>query len=513
MKGLRSIVPLPRESLRGLDPAKIAGNPPRLEWVDPRSLFVEENYQRKVGSKGVRLIRNIYAHFSWARYKHPVCVEMPEWDGARVCIDGQHTAIASACHPQLPKIPVMIVDAATAADRAGAFVGHNRDRVALTPVVIFHAELAAGDVLGQQVAEACRRSGAKVLEKMINLREKAPVGHTIAVGSLKNVAKRRGVDHLTRVLRVLVAAERGPIKAAEILAVDAILAGAGNVAAIDGRLQVVIASKTAEAWAAIGATAAAETGDPLGSAIATAWCRELDLRLSDGPGQAVLLRRKPPIDQKPGSDLVWKRPPPGSDLVEVSDDPEVLAALALEPDRRVSPKPAQIDTPGDRLDDYVRRQTEEARKPPRRDSPFRKPPPVTAEPRQHVEPDAPPPKPAPAPAVPAAPPPKPAPPPDSREVVTRNGVVLDLATRELRHRGKMVRVHRDDGARLVAALLRVMPALLDASRLAAKAFPKEGPADGPQRIKLLIDDVNPVLRTAQLEIRTMKVGSMLAVLG
>lgn len=481
MKGLRSIVALPRESLRGLEPAKIdVGDAFSIEWVDPRSLFVEESYQRDVGSKGVKLIRNIYARFSWARYKLPVCVRMAEWDDALVCIDGQHTAIAAASHPQLPKIPVMIVDAATAADRAGAFVGHNRDRVALTPVVIFHAELAAGDVLGQQVAEACRRSGAKVLDKMINLREKTPVGHTIAVGSLKNLARRRGVDALTRILRVLVAAERGPIKAAEIMAVDAILAGAGRVPAIDGRLQVVIASKSAEAWAAIGATSSAETGDPLGSAIATAWCRELDLRLSDGPGRPVLLRRKPPIDQKPGSDLVAKAPEPGSSLV--------LPPRRDAPFRRPPPDP-QKDIPRHAQAAYV-------------DAP---------EPHRHVEPEAPPPKPAPKPDVPAAP--AQAPPPDSREVVARNGVRLELRSRTLSHRGRAILIPGLEEARIVAALLRVMPALLDHDRLASKAFPKENARDGRQRVKFLIDDVNVVLRAAKLEIRTMKVGSMLADLG
>jgi hypothetical protein len=486
MKGLRSIVPLPRESLRGLQPAKVQGGAPTVEWVDPRDLFVEESYQREVGEKGVRLIRRIYSTFSWARYKFPVCVRMKEFD-ALVCVDGQHTAIACASHPSLGRIPVMVVHGASAADRASAFVGHNRDRVALTPVAIFHAELAAGDdPVAQAVLEACRRAGAEVLDKSINLRQRTEVGATIAVGALKSVARRRGADHLTRVLRVLVEAGRGPIKAAEIVATDVILTGAGKVPVIDGRLRVVVASKSAEAWAAVAAASAAQTGESIGSAIATAWCRELELRLSGGLGQPVLLRRPSPIDREPGSDLVRKAPLPGSDLVEVPDlsdlPPEVLAELR--------PKPL----------------------PPRRDAPFRKAPQVTAEPRPHAEPAAPPPKPAPAPEnAPAAP--APPPPPDSREVVRRNGVVLDLATRDLTHRGKTVKVRRDDGARMVAALIKVMPALLDQDRLAAKAFPKDNARDGRQRIKLLIDDVNPVLRAAKLEIRTMKVGSMLADLG
>lgn len=188
------------------------------------------------------------------------------------------------------------------------------------------------------------------------------------------------------------------------------------------------------------------------------------------------------------------------------DDPEVLAAMIMDSDRMA----AQIDPP----------------LPPRRDSPFRKPPPAPqkdiprhaqmdhvgpAEPRRHVEPEAPPPKPAPKPDAPAAP--AHAPPPDSREVVARNGVRLELRSRTLSHRGRAILIPGLEEARLVAALLRVMPALLDHDRLASKAFPKENARDGRARVKFLIDDVNVVLRAAKLEIRTMKVGSMLADLG
>ena len=59
MKGLRSIRPLAKESLRGVDPAEIAGKMPKIEFVDPRHLFVEEEYQREVLKSGVALIRKI----------------------------------------------------------------------------------------------------------------------------------------------------------------------------------------------------------------------------------------------------------------------------------------------------------------------------------------------------------------------------------------------------------------------------------------------------------------------
>src|SRR5206468_3742977 len=107
--GLRSIRALPAESLRGITAAAGIGEPPVFELVDPRDLFVEDSYQRDVGANGIKLVRKIYAGFDWSRFKPPVCVRIPEWDGVLVCIDGQHTAIAAASHPEVLKIPVMIV--------------------------------------------------------------------------------------------------------------------------------------------------------------------------------------------------------------------------------------------------------------------------------------------------------------------------------------------------------------------------------------------------------------------
>lgn len=443
MTGLRSIRALKPDSLRGVEPAHVGKAVPRFEWVDPSSLFVEEGYQRHVGESGITLVRKIYAGFSWARFKPPVCVRL-EGSATLVCIDGQHTAIAAASHPKIGKIPVMIVpaqDADPAQDakhRAAAFVGHNRDRVALTPPAIYRAELASGDELAGTVDRACRTAAVTVLDKSINLRDRQPVGTTIAIGTLKSIAKRHGEDFLVRTLRVLVAANRGPIKAAEMDATATILIGAGARPALDLELNQVISSKTAEAWAAIGAAKAAETGEPIGSAVASAWCRALGIRLSKGPGRQIMLRTR--------AERAGTAPP----------SPEKAA-------ERLTPPPTPKPTP----------------------------------------------QPAPAPPAPApAPAPVPSP---TDQVVRRNGIEVDLQTGTLTHRNTTVRIPKTDGVRMVAALLRVMPALLDPTRLASKTFPE---APSQERLRDLIAFLAPVLATARLEIKAVgKVGFSLFDLG
>lgn len=454
MKGLRSIRPLSRESLRGLEPGVVDKKVvPKFEWVDPKTLYVEEGYQRDVAEAGTTLIRKIYSAFNWARFKPPVCVRAPEFGNSLICIDGQHTAIAAASHPGIDKIPVMVVSASDVQLRAASFVGHNRDRIALTPPVIYHGELAAGDPIALLVDRACRSAGVTVLHKSINLRDKQPVGVTIAIGTMKAVGRKRGEEALARVLRVLVAAGRGPIKADEIAAVALILGQEPDSPKIDDRLPKVIASKTTEAWAAMGAAAITESREPLPSAVASIWCRQMGIRFGKSAGKA-------------------SRPRSGATrLIARLPEPEPAPAVS----RDVEP-------------------------PARRPEPPKAPPPPTPPPVD---------KPVAGSGSVAPAPPQPVP----SRLVERNGVRVDLDARKLTHRGRTIVIQSEEEIGVVAALTRVMPAMLDASRLVKVAFGSVG-FDSPGRLHLLIAAINPVLRKACLEIKTFpKMGSMLFDLG
>ena len=106
-----------------------------------------------------------------------------EIGGGLHVIDGQHTAIAAASHPGIETIPVMIVDAPEQVERARAFMGHNRDRVAITTTQLFHAAVAAGDPDAVTVQQICERAGARVL-KNPPPNGTYDVGDTVAVKSL-----------------------------------------------------------------------------------------------------------------------------------------------------------------------------------------------------------------------------------------------------------------------------------------------------------------------------------------
>lgn len=204
----------------GVEPSAAVTAAPVFEWVDPRSLLVDEAYQRNLSERSVALIRKIVGAWDWRRFKPPVVARTG--DGCFEVIDGQHTAIAAAGHPNLVEIPVMVVEAADQAQRAAAFVGHNRDRIALTVTQMHAAALAAGDEDAVTLDQVCARAGVRVL--------KNPPGNgafkpreTLAVSSVRALISRRGAMRARMVLEVLANAECAPISASGIKAVEMLL--------------------------------------------------------------------------------------------------------------------------------------------------------------------------------------------------------------------------------------------------------------------------------------------------
>lgn len=216
MSTVRRIKPLAMPDVR---PALALGAMPVVELVPPGDLLVDETYQRNLSERSVSLIRRIVAEWSWAAFKPPVVVRV---DGGLHVLDGQHTAIAAASHPGISKIPVLVVDAPEAADRASAFVRHNRDRVQITKPQVYYAMLAAGDEDALTIAQACERAGARIL-KTPPARGIYEPGDCMAIGTLYQILGKRYAIGLRRVLQICAEANLAPISAMFLKAVATVL--------------------------------------------------------------------------------------------------------------------------------------------------------------------------------------------------------------------------------------------------------------------------------------------------
>ncbi|GEP09878.1 DUF6551 family protein [Methylobacterium gnaphalii] len=210
----RRIVPL---QVVDLVPGGETDAVPRFENVDPTKLHVDGVYQRDLSENSRRLIRRIVAEWSWRAFKPPVVVEV---DGTLHVIDGQHTAIAAATHPEVDEIPVMIVRADRREDRADAFVRHNRDRTQMTGMQMHFGLVAAGDEDSLTLQQVCERAGARILRGKPS---RYQVGDTTAVEVLKALVRRRHAKGAREVVQTCVEAGLAPISAAALKAVETLL--------------------------------------------------------------------------------------------------------------------------------------------------------------------------------------------------------------------------------------------------------------------------------------------------
>lgn len=218
-------IPMPID----ITPASVEPTPPRVIMVSPGELHVDAKYQRELSDRSLRLIQKMVKEWSWSRFKPPVAVDV---DGKWHLIDGQHTAIGALSHGGIPEIPVLIIEAGEMVDRAQAFLGHNRGRVAITNQQMFFAAVAAGDEDALTVKQVCERAGATILKNPSPGRDFRP-GEIVAVSAMMSLVKRRSAAKARVVIETLVKAKVAPISADLLRAVDHALYGEGYAGDLD----------------------------------------------------------------------------------------------------------------------------------------------------------------------------------------------------------------------------------------------------------------------------------------
>lgn len=196
----------------------IPTQPPMVEWMAPDDLLIEAAYQRDLSPKSIDLIKRIAERWDWRRFKPPIVA----WtERGFEIIDGQHTAIGAATRG-IDRIPVLVVEATDLTDRASAFVGHNQDRLTITPVQMHQAKIAAGDEDALTAQQVIDKAGAKLVLSAYGARGWKP-GETVAITTIDGLAKKRGAMRARQVVEVLVKADAAPVSAAAIKAVDMLM--------------------------------------------------------------------------------------------------------------------------------------------------------------------------------------------------------------------------------------------------------------------------------------------------
>lgn len=225
---LRPVTPLKAD---GLTPS-VPGEAPELVWLALDQLVINDAYQRHVSDKSVRLIRRMVERFDWGRVKALSVVRLE--DGRFEVIDGQHTAIAAATHGKIAALPCLVTSGKSLEARSADFVSLNRDRLSMTPMQVFYAELAAGDELAVDVARGVELAGGRVLRYPPPF-AKFAVGDALCVGQLRQLARAGGVVYVRRAVAICVEGRCAPVKAVTLKALQQLLWGKSGFGALSTR--------------------------------------------------------------------------------------------------------------------------------------------------------------------------------------------------------------------------------------------------------------------------------------
>lgn len=199
------------------------GAKPMLAWIDKTLLSVEPSYQRTLSAKRSQsLIAKLAAGFCWA---HCAPLIVAAKGKGWVIIDGQHRHQAALRRDEIRDLPCYIVAAADLKTQAQAFVAHNRDRVTLTSIALFHAGVAAGDPAHAGVVDAAQAAGVEIPRTPMTIQVMAP-NQTVATGVMGRILELDGRDRLVEVLKIIREAHpnaQGQLRGRTIGAVASIL--------------------------------------------------------------------------------------------------------------------------------------------------------------------------------------------------------------------------------------------------------------------------------------------------
>lgn len=215
----RPIIPI--ELPPGMVPNKLESDRPDVRMVRVADMQIETSYQRKLSTKSVKLIRQIITNWDWSRFKPPIVSEAD--DGRYNVVDGQHTAIAAASHPQIAFLPCVVIDAQTVKKRAASFVSHNTNRVAMTSFQIFIGRATAGDPVASDLVEIIKEEQG-IIPHFYPKRGDAAAGEIIGIGNLEELYRGRGRDVARRCVRVVVKSRIAPAGALVFRALNLLLA-------------------------------------------------------------------------------------------------------------------------------------------------------------------------------------------------------------------------------------------------------------------------------------------------
>jgi hypothetical protein len=179
--------------------------PGELAWLDVGDLYIDKRYQRPVGPRGEKNIRQVIENFSWSLFSPLVVARRSK--GRYAVIDGQHRSLAALTHGGIKQCPCYIING-DPADEAKAFSVINGAVTAILPGQIWHARVIAGDQDSLTLHRLLEELGITVLRSNKQATQ-MKVGETAAVDALEWCFKTYGKPVLKLALQTVIETGKG----------------------------------------------------------------------------------------------------------------------------------------------------------------------------------------------------------------------------------------------------------------------------------------------------------------
>ncbi|MDP3328736.1 helix-turn-helix domain-containing protein [Parvibaculum sp.] len=207
----RPLVPVPL--LPDEEPSSNLGTPPKFLWLPPARLLVDMRYQREIGDRGRKNIRNIVENFDWGRFTPVVVAPIDGWYYA--IIDGQHRSTGVLTHGGIPEVPCIEVDA-DCAMQARAFIHINGSVTKVTPMQIYHAGISARDPDALKIDQVVTAAGITILKYPKQQNDRKP-GETMCAALIGRLIGLHGARAVRLALTGLKKADFGGLITAPVI--------------------------------------------------------------------------------------------------------------------------------------------------------------------------------------------------------------------------------------------------------------------------------------------------------
>lgn len=171
-----------------------AGAKAEFRWLPLTCLRVDMSYQRPVLDAGRKNIRGIVERFDWTKFAPVIVAPIEANPGIELfaLIDGQHRATAALLHPDIDRVPAIILRC-TPMEAARAFADINGKVTAVTATQIYHAGVAGGDPASLKIKDCCDRANVTIL-RLPPAKAVWKRGQTLAVKAIEKAIAAYGAD-------------------------------------------------------------------------------------------------------------------------------------------------------------------------------------------------------------------------------------------------------------------------------------------------------------------------------